>query len=142
MTVLDISATALEQSKTFFSKPGDAAFIVADASRPLLEGQSALFDIWHDRAAFHFLVTDDSRHQYLANLVRLLKPKDSYFIVATFASDGPEECSGLPVQRYSHQELEEFCKGVFELCKYEYTSHATPWGSQQRFVFCLFRRIN
>ena len=97
------------------------------------------YDLWHDRAVFHFFVEEQARRQYIATASRAIKP-DGHLIIATFAADGPERCSGLPTMRYSSSALaEEFSEG-FVLIESQAESHRTPLGKEQRFCYCWFRR--
>jgi SAM-dependent methyltransferase len=137
VTVLDLSEAALEAAK---ARLGDRAvqvhWIVADATvwEPL-----RTYDIWHDRAAFHFLTEDSDRAVYIARLELALKV-GGYAIIATFALDGPERCSGLPVMRYDAVGLGQTLGRVFQLVDTRRHAHATPWGTEQSFQFSVFRR--
>jgi len=97
------------------------------------------FDIWHDRAAFHFLVDASDREAYLSRLQQGVK-SGGHAIIATFAPDGPEKCSGLPVQRYDHVTLGKALGVAFELVHHQPHRHVTPWGAAQSFQFSVFRR--
>jgi len=97
------------------------------------------FDIWHDRAAFHFLVDPRDREAYIARLHQGVK-KGGHAIIATFALDGPEKCSGLPVQRYDHVALGKALGRAFEPVYHQPHHHVTPWGAAQSFQFSVFRR--
>jgi hypothetical protein len=99
------------------------------------------YDIWHDRAAFHFLTEARDRAGYIARLGQGLKI-GGHAIIATFALDGPEKCSGLPVMRYDAVQLAETLGSGFELLQSHRNEHATPWGSQQRFQFSVFQRVD
>jgi len=139
VTVLDLSEAALEAAKARLG--GSAAqvqWIVADATvwEPL-----KAYDIWHDRAAFHFLTEDRDRAAYIARLERALKV-GGYAIIATFALDGPERCSGLPVVRYDPASLGQTLGRAFQLVDTRRQIHATPWGSEQSFQFSVFRRCS
>lgn len=137
VTVLDLSEAALEAAKVRLgNRTGQVNWIVADAT--IWEPQKA-YDIWHDRAAFHFLTEDRDRAAYVARLERALKV-GGYAIIATFALDGPERCSGLPVVRYDPASLGQTLGHVFELVDARRHAHATPWGSDQSFQFSIFRR--
>ena len=99
------------------------------------------FDIWHDRAAFHFLVDAADRAAYIARLKKAVKP-GGHVIIGTFAIDGPEKCSGLPVNRYDAARLSEELGTPFALIHARAHDHITPWHSQQHFQFCVFRRTD
>jgi ubiquinone/menaquinone biosynthesis C-methylase UbiE len=137
VTVLDISDAALTVARTRLGSRSDQVrWIAADVTSWEPQEQ---FDIWHDRAAFHFLTDEADRAAYVARLTRALRP-GSHAIVATFAEDGPERCSGLPVRRYDAESLAGVLGPAFNLVETRRHTHATPWGSEQRFRFNLFRR--
>jgi len=136
VTVLDLSEAALEAAKARLGgRAPRVRWIVADATvwEPL-----KAYDIWHDRAAFHFLTEDRDRAAYIARLERALKV-GGYAIIATFALDGPERCSGLPVVRYDPVSLGQTLGRAFQLVDTRRHTHATPWGSDQSFQFSVFR---
>jgi SAM-dependent methyltransferase len=97
------------------------------------------FHIWHDRAVFHFLITENDRAKYLDSLRANLRP-GGYAMIATFAPDGPEQCSGLPVIRHDRESLEKIFGSDFELIFSERREHVTPWGSVQPFTVVIFKR--
>ena len=105
------------------------------------EPHGLIYDIWHDRAAFHFLTEERDRMAYVARLIKAVKP-GGHAIIATFAPDGPERCSGLPVARYDAQSLRRVVGDAFELIETLRHEHRTPWGSEQHFQFSLFRRVS
>ena len=96
------------------------------------------FELWHDRAVFHFLTEPDEREDYRASLHRSLAPH-GWLVVATFGPDGPTTCSGLPICRYTHDELVAQFPG-FDLVATAGEDHVTPWGSTQQFTAVLMRR--
>jgi hypothetical protein len=96
-------------------------------------------DLWHDRAVFHFMVRDEDRKGYVATLRRALRP-GGQAIIATFASDGPERCSGLPVSRYEPETLAAELGPCFRLVEGMREEHVTPAGKIQRFQFSRFVR--
>jgi hypothetical protein len=98
------------------------------------------FDVWHDRAAFHFLVEAKDRAAYVDRLHAGVKP-GGHAMIATFAPDGPEKCSGLPVQRYSPESLSTAIGKGFELVEHQPHRHVTPWGAVQSFQFSVLRRL-
>jgi SAM-dependent methyltransferase len=137
ITVLDLSEAALEAAKgRLGGRAAQVHWIVADAT--VWEPQKA-YDIWHDRAAFHFLTEDRDRAAYVARLEGALKV-GGYAVIATFALDGPERCSGLPVVRYDPVSLGQTLGRAFQLLDTRRHAHATPWGSNQSFQFSVFRR--
>jgi SAM-dependent methyltransferase len=99
----------------------------------------ASYDIWHDRAVFHFLTRDDQRRRYVAQVLNALKP-GGFAIVGTFGPEGPVKCSGLQVSRYAPTDLHSAFGEPFELLGSSVEQHTTPWGSPQQFVYCYCRR--
>lgn len=137
LTVLDLAAAALDQSR---QRLGPAAAPVDWIAADILTWQPATrYALWHDRAVFHFLIDPASRRAYLATLARSLQP-GATVILATFALDGPEKCSGLPVRRYSPQTLADELGPAFTLRETATEDHHTPSGGLQRFVYCRFTR--
>lgn len=138
VTVLDLSEAAMAIAKTRLAHRAPAAvWIVADATQ---WQPPQHYDVWHDRAAFHFLTDADDRAAYVARLKQALRP-GGHAIVGTFAADGPERCSGLPVVRYDGALLSATLGGAFALVETRRQDHLTPWGSTQRFQFGLFKRL-
>lgn len=138
IAVLDISLAALDAAKARLGAAAAAIeWIAADVTKWKPERR---YDIWHDRAAFHFLTEADARAAYVERLRGALKP-GGHAIIATFALDGPERCSGLPVVRYDPAGLAEALGPSFELVHQRHYVHTTPWGSPQSFQFSLFRRV-
>jgi trans-aconitate methyltransferase len=137
LTVLDLSAAALASAR---SRMGDKAkrvtWIVADVTA---WEPSRSYDIWHDRAAFHFLTDPRDQAAYLARLRLALRP-GGYAIIGTFAPDGPERCSGLLVSRYDATSLAATLGSGFEVIDTRRHEHVTPWGATQKFQFTTFRR--
>jgi SAM-dependent methyltransferase len=137
ITVLDISEAALARSR---ARLGDRAstvdWVVADVTAWTPKRQ---WQVWHDRAAFHFLTDTERQDAYIAALTRATAP-GAAAIIATFALDGPERCSGLPVQRYSPQTLADRLRADFELVSGAAENHITPAGAVQRFSYTLLRR--
>lgn len=138
LTVLDLSAAALSAAK---KRLGSGANLVnwMEADITKVELQINAFDIWHDRAVFHFLTEPQDRVAYVQAVLRALKP-GGHIIVATFAEDGPTRCSGLPVMRYSPEELHAEFGEPFALVQHEKASHQTPSGSVQQFTYCCCRK--
>lgn len=140
VSVLDLSAAALAAARSRLESHAGAGaarvkWIVADATT---WEPARLYDIWHDRAAFHFLTDAGDRDAYIARLRRGLRI-GGHAIIATFALDGPEKCSGLPVARYDSASLGETLGAAFSLLHTERHEHATPWQSRQNFQFSVFR---
>ena len=96
---------------------------------------AASFDIWHDRAVFHFLTDPGQRDAYVRQVRRAVRP-GGHVIVAAFAPDGPAQCSGLPVVRYAPETLHAEFGDAFELIEHQREEHLTPSGAVQHFVYC------
>ncbi|MDB5551394.1 MAG: putative methyltransferase [Rhizobium sp.] len=138
VTVLDLSEAALAAARARLGGKGDAVeWIAADAAT--WEPREAAYDIWHDRAAFHFLTEPDDQAAYIERLKRGLR-KGGHVIIGTFAPDGPEKCSGLPVARHDSGSLAGLLGQGFALVDHRRHEHATPWGGIQKFQFSTFRR--
>lgn len=137
LTVLDLSEAALQAARARLgSRVEKVQWIAADVT--IWEPQRT-YDIWHDRAAFHFLTEEHDRAAYISRLERGVKI-GGHAIIATFALDGPEKCSGLPVIRYDPQSLGQTLGTAFEAVDARRHVHATPWKSDQSFQFSIFRR--
>ncbi len=137
VAILDISAEALERSKARLGdRAGQVKWIVADVTTVESIGQ---FDVWHDRAVFHFLTDAEDRRKYV-DLARRTIPIGGHLVIGTFAIDGPTKCSGLDVCRYDAQLLTAELGDSFRLVKEVAHEHITPWGKPQKFFFGLFRR--
>jgi SAM-dependent methyltransferase len=139
LTVLDISGAALRTAK---ERLGESARNVKwlEASITTARLPVAAYDVWHDRAVFHFLTSAEDRQAYVQTVLGAVKP-GGHVIVATFADDGPTQCSGLPTRRYSADALHaEFGQQHFTLIRHEKEAHRTPLGSVQQFVYCHFSR--
>ncbi len=136
ITVLDLSAAALDSARARLDDKGDAVkWIVADATewRP-----PETYDIWHDRAAFHFLTSEKEQRAYIKRLKQALK-RGGHVIIGTFALDGLEKCSGLPVARHSPESLSALLGPDFDLIDSRRHEHITPWQAVQKFQFSTFR---
>ncbi len=140
LTVLDLSSAALAVAKQRLGKQADAVhWMEGDITRA--EFPEYRFDIWHDRAVFHFLTDPADRHAYVERVMHAVRP-DGHVIVATFAADGPEKCSGLPVMRYQPEGLHAEFGDAFLLVAHEKEVHHTPFGTDQQFVYCYCRKGN
>lgn len=139
LTVLDLSATALQIIR---DRLGDAPVTLLQADACNWAPDRA-YDLWHDRAVFHFLTNPDDQARYLATLARALRP-GGVAIIATFDLTGPEMCSNLPVQRYSPETLAarvaELAPGLLTPLHAERHAHHTPKGNVQEFQFSVFRK--
>ncbi|MCS6825573.1 MAG: class I SAM-dependent methyltransferase [Caldilinea sp.] len=138
ITVLDIAAKALELARERLGeRAAQVTWIEADVTQTTLPARA--YALWHDRAVFHFLTQPADRRRYIENARRAVRSGGS-LILATFAQDGPERCSGLEVMRYSAERLQqEFCID-FEPVESLPERHRTPFGTEQKFLYCLFRR--
>ena len=137
VTVLDLSEAAIAVAKARLGSRADKVkWVVADVTT--WEPQQ-VYDLWHDRAAFHFLTEEHDRTAYVACMIKAVKP-GGHAIIATFAPDGPERCSGLPVVRYDAKSLGSVLGDAFELIETRRHQHITPRGSEQRYQFSVFRR--
>jgi SAM-dependent methyltransferase len=139
LSVLDVSPRALDLARAHLGSAGSAVtWIAADATSVELPSS---YRIWHDRAVFHFLIDHDDREAYLDRLRhRLLR--GGWLILASFGPDGPERCSGLPVQRYDAPTLESLLGEGFRLEAVVPEVHTTPAGRSQSFLYCRFRRAS
>ena len=139
LTILDISNEALARSKSRLGEQSSRVkWITTDITRATLPRHE--FDVWHDRAVFHFLTSAEDRHVYVETVLKALKP-GGLVIIATFAEDGPQRCSGLPVNRYSASELHAQFGEQFDMLGHQKESHHTPRGDEQKFVYCYFQRV-
>ena len=137
IAVLDVAREALARAQARLGdKAREVAWIEADVTGAWSWKE---VDIWHDRAVFHFLTERADRDSYKARLATVLKPGGSA-ILATFAPDGPEKCSGLPVVRYSPQILSSELGDGFVLVESRRHTHTTPWGTLQAFQYSRFVR--
>jgi SAM-dependent methyltransferase len=138
ITVLDVSQAALQAVRDRLGARGDpVTWIVADVTTAELP-QSA-YRVWHDRAAFHFLTLPEERGRYVDAVRHALRP-GGHVIIATFALDGPERCSGLEVMRYDPERLHDEFGRDFRLLSSVRAVHFTPTGGAQQFVYCVLMR--
>lgn len=138
ISLLDISEEALAVSRQRIGAQAEnLTWLVGDITTIALPENA--YSLWHDRAVFHFLGEESQRQAYLAQVKKSLK-QGGFLLMATFAEDGPEQCSGLTVSRYTAESLQAFFGDDFQLMQTQHESHITPWQSEQRFVYCLFKR--
>jgi 2-polyprenyl-3-methyl-5-hydroxy-6-metoxy-1,4-benzoquinol methylase len=138
ITVLDISEAAIQRAKQRLgAKAGFVKWVVADA-RDFNTGEQ--YDFWHDRAAFHFLTSEKDITEYLATAIRHLTSA-AKIMIGTFSDNGPEKCSGLPVQQYREESLSSLLSKWFLKIKCITTDHLTPFHTIQNFLFCSFQKI-
>ena len=137
ISVLDVSGKALQRSRVRLGKQADAVhWIESDVTS---FAPSRRYAIWHDRAVFHFLTDPGERRKYIDVLVQALLP-GGHLLLATFGPEGPERCSGLPVQRYDIGALQHLFADRFELRGHELEVHHTPAGSAQQFLYSWWQR--
>lgn len=137
LTVLDLSAAALELTRRRLGA-GAAHVTLLEADVLTAALAPAAFDVWHDRAVFHFLTDAAARSRYIAQVRHAVRP-GGHVLVATFADDGPLRCSGLDVARYSADALHGVFGADFQLVTSTREDHVTPSGGHQAFVYCLCR---
>jgi len=139
VTVLDLSPLALATARARLgTQASKVRWIVADVT---MWEPPQTFDVWHDRGAFHFLTEAKDRAAYAERVSRAVRP-DGHVIIGTFAPDGPERCSGLPIMRHDAISLGEMLGGSFKLVESRRHDHYTPTGGVQRFQFSRFQRTN
>ena len=137
ISILDVSAVALQLAcQRLGERAVHVNWIEADITQADLPEQA--YDLWHDRAVFHFLTQAIDRQRYIDN-VRHAVRVGGHIIVATFAPDGPERCSGLEVVRYSSESLHDEFGGDFEVVDSTRETHHTPFGTEQKFIYCYCR---
>ena len=135
MTVLDISEKALERSKQRLGrKANKITWVVSDviAFKP-----ERTYDVWHDRATFHFLTTNEQVSAYLATARKAIM---GYFIIGTFSDQGPKKCSGLDIHQYTEAQLQRQLANGFDKIRCITEDHITPFNTKQNFLFCSFKR--
>lgn len=135
ITALDLSGAALRESRSRLAEQGRRVnWIEGDILN--VELPAAAYDVWHDRAVFHFLTDPDDRRRYVEQVVRSVRV-GGHVLVATFGADGPEKCSGLTVARYSPSELHAQFGSGFHILESVDEDHITPMGTVQKFVYCV-----
>jgi SAM-dependent methyltransferase len=138
LTVLDLSGAALARTRARLGPhAAGVTWLEADATRAALP--SSAYDVWHDRAVFHFLTEEGDRVRYVAAAARAVR-RSGTLVVATFAPDGPQRCSGLTVARYDAAGLERAFETEFLLERAFTDMHRTPAGSEQHFTYAVLRR--
>ncbi|MCV9960316.1 class I SAM-dependent methyltransferase [Pararhizobium sp. BT-229] len=137
VSVLDLSAAALETANSRLADAARTQWIVSDVTAWTPDRQ---YDLWHDRAAFHYLTTVADQQAYVRVLGEALKDGGKA-VIGTFALDGPEKCSGLPVARYDAEGLQAVLGDRFKLATTRRHQHTTPWGSIQKFQFSTFEKV-
>jgi 2-polyprenyl-3-methyl-5-hydroxy-6-metoxy-1,4-benzoquinol methylase len=134
ITVLDVSQTALDVTKKRLGVLAEQIkWIVADITQAQLEPFA--YDVWHDRAVFHFLTSIEQRAAYVRKVMKAVKP-GGHVIVSTFGPEGPTKCSGLEVMRYDAESLHNEFGVRFRLVESSKELHKTPFGTTQQFLYC------
>ena len=137
ITILDVSQTALNVTKKRLGLLAEQVkWIVADITQAQVE--SFAYDVWHDRAVFHFLTSIEQRAAYVRDVAKAVKP-GGHVIVSTFGPEGPTKCSGLEVMRYSAESLHGEFGPRFRLVESSKELHHTPFGTTQQFLYCYCR---
>jgi ubiquinone/menaquinone biosynthesis C-methylase UbiE len=138
ITVLDIAEAALHAARRRLGpRASTVTWLAGDITTVSLPPNA--YDLWHDRAVFHFLTAEVDRRAYIERVCFAVKP-GGFVVVATFGPQGPEKCSGLPVVRYSADEIPGAFGEAFQLLDHREERHQTPWGREQEFVYCLCTR--
>ena len=138
ISILDVSGAALQIARQRLGgRAVHVKWIEADITQADLPEQA--YDLWHDRAVFHFLAQSEDRKRYV-DAVRRAVRVGGHIIVATFASDGPDHCSGLEVIRYNPESLHSEFGDEFVLVDSTNETHQTPFGTEQKFIYCYCRR--
>lgn len=137
LTLLDISEEAISQTLNRLGKlPVSIKTIIGNISK--ITTQENLYDLWHDRAVFHFLTEESQRNKYVQNLKRSLK-KNGIAIIATFGPDGPDKCSGLNTMKYDKTTLHAELGDDFQILGSKIDYHQTPFNTSQQFIYCWFK---
>ncbi len=139
LTILDVSQTALDVTRARLGEAGkQVAWICADVTQADLPART--YDVWHDRAVFHFLVQQEQRNAYVRLAARAVKP-GGHIIVSTFGPEGPTKCSGLDAVRYDAESLHGEFGTRFRLVQSSEELHRTPSGTVQQFLYCYCRLV-
>ena len=134
---MDVSQIAIEVTKKRLGQVADRVrWLVTDITQT--EWESGAYNVWHDRAVFHFLTAPQQRVAYVRQVARSVKP-GGYVIVGTFGPDGPTKCSGLDIVRYDAESLHSQFGSGFRLIDSSKELHKTPFGTTQQFLYCYCR---
>lgn len=137
ITVLDIASKAMDYAKERLgSRAQKVVWVVADITE---FEPSQQYDLWHDRAVFHFLTDKTDRRKYVEALKKTLKP-EGHLILSAFSLEGPPQCSGLSVERYDVEKMKKELGDEFEFITSKRESHVTPWQAEQEFIYCHFKK--
>ncbi|MDQ3046860.1 MAG: class I SAM-dependent methyltransferase [Bacteroidota bacterium] len=136
--VLDISANAIERAK---KRLGKKAELINWITSDITEFQTTKqFDFWHDRAAFHFLTTEEHINKYVSIAEKAIS-KNGFLILGTFSESGPKKCSGLEIKQYNETSMSSRFETAFERIKCITEDHETPFNTKQNFLFCSFKKF-
>lgn len=136
--VLDISAKAIDRAKARLGNKAQLVnWIISDITEYT---PNTTFDFWHDRAAFHFLITEPQIISYLAIVGQAIRP-DGYLVLGTFSENGPKKCSGLEIRQYTEASMSSLFEKYFKRVKCIEENHTTPLNTVQNFVFCSFQKL-
>lgn len=139
LTVVDISEKAIERAKNRLgSRAEDIEWVVSDIVDFTTENS---YDVWHDRAAFHFLTTTEEVDRY-KGLVEKHVREQGYFFIGTFSEQGPTKCSGIEIQQYSQSQLTALFMDKFDKMECFAQRHQTPFDTIQEFLFCVLQKRN
>ncbi len=137
--VLDISAESFKKAKT---RLGDKAALITWIESNVLDFETNKhFDIWHDRATFHFLTKKKDISKYIEIANHLIKP-NGYLIISTFSTNGPKKCSGLDITQYSEDSIKKIFGRKFKHIKSFEQVHTTPFNTKQNFIYSIFKKSN
>ena len=134
ISVLDISSKAIERAKDRLADKGQNIHWITSNILDFMP--ETRYDVWHDRAAFHFLTSEKDINTY----INLVGEFANHIVLGTFSKNGPLKCSELPISQYNAEDLQALLKSDFELVSSHYEDHTTPFDTQQNFLFCSFRR--
>lgn len=138
ITVLDISETAIQRAKDRLGAKASAVTWITEDITTFVP--TTKYDFWHDRAAFHFLTSEDEIASYL-KLLETNLTQNGYLVIGTFSEKGPERCSGISIKQYSEVSLSERLVDLFEKIKCITVDHITPVNTIQNFIFCSFKKM-
>ena len=137
ITVLDISEKAIEKAQFRLAENAKKVnWIVSDITQ---FAPATQYDIWHDRAAFHFLTTEVDINKYVKTIE---KSVSKHLIIGTFSENGPQKCSGLEIKQYSQETLEKLFQKDFQVIECFTEDHTTPFDTKQNFIYCSLKRVN
>ncbi|WP_363315656.1 class I SAM-dependent methyltransferase [Chryseobacterium sp. sg2396] len=137
ITVLDISEKALQKTQNRLGEKGKLVqWVVTDITE---FNPTEKYDLWHDRAVFHFLTDEENIIKYTSIAERVIS-QDGFLIMGTFSDKGPTKCSGLEIKQYTDKSLKDAFKDSFKQFSFQYIDHSTPFNTVQNFLFCTFQR--